>query len=113
MDDPKRRPWPIGILCVIGWLGIAVAAARILQHWRALADLPTARVMGAPVALTVSAVALLGYWRMRRWGLYLMLAGVLVRVITGITGTLPLRPLDLLWPGVILLLGLVYYRRLR
>lgn len=113
MDDRKRQPLPIRILCVVGWLGVAIAAARIVAQWRDISALPTAHILGAPLALAVTAIALLGYWWMRRWGVWLMGAGVLARVATGITGTLPLRPSDLAWPAVILIVGLTYYRRLR
>lgn len=108
-----RRPLPLTALCLVGWLGIAVAAWRIAIHWPVIRTLPPAHVVGAPVALAVSAVSLVGYWLMRRWGLGLILLGTLIRVALGLAGTLPVRLVDLLWPGVIVSFGLVYFRRLR
>lgn len=113
MDSHPRQPWLITILCIIGWLGVLAATVRIVIQWDTLRTLPTIHVVGAPVALAVTAVALLGYWRMRRWGLWLILTGLVARAATGLTGALPIRPADLAWPGLILIVGLIYYRRLR
>ena len=108
-----RRPLPLTVLCLVGWLVIAVAASRIAIHWPVIRTLPPAHVVGAPVAIAVSAVSLIGYWLMRRWGLGLILLGTLIRVAVSLAGTLPVRLVDLLWPGVIVSFGLVYFRRLR
>lgn len=110
--DRQRRPLSLTLLCLLGWLAIAFAAARIVTGWEAFIELPPAHVAGALAALAVTALALAGYWMMRRWGLWLVVVAALARVVSGLTDVLPLRPADLLWPGVIVLLGLVYYRRL-
>jgi hypothetical protein len=109
----SRRPLPLTLFCMLGWLAIAFAVGRIVSQWEAFSALPPVQVFGAPVALAVAAVALVGYWLMRRWGLWLALIAVLARVVAGLVGTLPLQPADLIWPGVIVVLGLVYFRRLR
>ncbi|UCF19768.1 MAG: hypothetical protein JSU87_17955 [Gemmatimonadota bacterium] len=112
-NEPRvERPLALTVLCLLGWLAVALAAWRIVTQWDVFSRLPSAHVAGAPLALVVTAVSLLGYWKMRRWGLWLISAGLLARILTGFTGTLPLRPLDLMWPVVMVLLGLSYFRRL-
>lgn len=108
----RRRPPPLTLLCLSGWLAIAFAGVRILTSWYVFIDLPPAHVVGALAALGVTAVALAGYWMLRRWGLWLMVIAALARIVSALLDAIPLRPVDLVSPGVIILLGLFYYRRL-
>jgi hypothetical protein len=112
-EGKMPRPLALTVLCIVGWLAISVAAGRILVQWEVFSELPAAHVIGAPLALAIPAASLLGYWVMRRWGLWLILLGTLARVGAGIVGVLALRPADLIWPGVIVLFGLAYFRRLK
>lgn len=115
LDTESRMPRPLAltVLCLVGWLAIAVSAGRIATQWEVFSQLPAAHVIGAPLALAIPATSLVGYWVMRRWGLWLILLGTLARVAVGSVGALPLRPADLIWPGVIVLFGLAYFRRLK
>jgi hypothetical protein len=101
------------LLCLAGWLVLAIATAGVLFHPEALDELPAPLAVAAAFALGGAALALLGYWLMRRWGLWLILIVTLARVVSGLAGTLPLQAADLLWPAVVAVVGLVYYRRLR
>jgi hypothetical protein len=107
------RPLPLTVLCLLGWLAIALAVVRIIARWDAFSTLPSTHLASALLALAIAALALLGYWYLRRWGLWLALLAGIARAAAGLAGVLALRPADLFWPGVIVLFGLVYYRRLR
>jgi hypothetical protein len=92
---------------------IAAVAASILLRGGALSTLPATHLIGAGLALSGSAVALLGYWRLQRWGLWLILLVAAARMVSGLVGVLPpLSPSDFLWPAVIVAIGLAYHRRL-
>lgn len=108
----RRRPLPLTLLCLLGWVAIVLASAQIVTSWIVFTDLPPEHVVGALAALGVTAVALVGYWMMRRWGLWLMVIAALARIASALMNAIPARPTDLIWPGVVMLLGLVYYRRL-
>jgi hypothetical protein len=108
-----RRPLPVAVLCLLGWLLLGLAGWRILARWGVFESLPRIRAIGGPAALLLAAVILWGYWRMRRWALWVAALGLMARVALSISGMLPLRPLDLIWPGLLLFPGLAYYRRLR
>jgi hypothetical protein len=106
-----ERPRTLIALCIIGWSAIALAVGSVILRSDLLAALPEAEAVGGTIALAGSAVALLGYWRMRRWGLWLILAVACARVIAGWLDLFPLRLTDLVWPAIIVVVGLYYYRR--
>jgi hypothetical protein len=113
IESRAGRPLPLTLLCLLGWLAVVVTGARVIARWDVFGALPWAHAIGATLALAVTAVSLLGYWRMRRWGLWVILAGTLARIAAGLVGALPMRPADFLWPAVAVLFGLIYYGRLR
>ncbi len=110
--DKPRRPLPLTLFCLLGWAGAAFAAARIVAQWETFSALPTSQVIGAPAALAVGALALVGYWLMKRWGFWLAVIATLARILASLAATLPLRPADLIWPAVVVLVGLFYFRRM-
>lgn len=112
VPTPRRRPWPLTVLCLLGWSLVAVAVVRLAVRWRAFADVGTGVAVGGGVALAVTVIALVGYWRLKRWGLWLVLLGTGLRLAGGAWGAPPLRTTDLLWPAILLLVGFAYYRRL-
>lgn len=82
-------------------------------QWRAFTALPIGYLVGAPAALVVTAAALYGYWRLRRWGLWLIAFGTAVRLTATLVGFIPLGRWDLVWPSLLVVVGLGYLRRLR
>ena len=65
------------------------------------------------LALAVIVAALVGYWRMRRWGVWLLALAVTARAAASLSTTLPLRPADLAVPVILLAAGLGFVQRLR
>ncbi len=100
-------------VCLVGWVGIAVAAAGIVVQWRGFRSLPIGYVVGAPAALLVTGAALYGYWRLRRWGLWLIAFGTAIRLMATLLGAIPLGRWDLVWPSLLVIVGVAYLRRLR
>jgi len=98
---------------LVGWVGIALAATGMAIQWRTFTALPLGYVVGALAALVVTAAALYGYWRMRRWGLWLIAFGTAIRLTATLVGALPLGRWDLVWPSLLVVVGLGYLRRLR
>jgi hypothetical protein len=105
-----KRPVPIIIICVIGFLGALFALPLIFSQ--------AAHDIGAwyPPYLTASAgigaVALLGLWMMRRWAVYLYTA------MTAINQAVLLymhvwNPLALIVPGIIVIVMFIYIRRMQ
>lgn len=107
------RPTLLTWVCLVGWAGIALAATGMVTQWRTFTALPIGYVAGAPAALVVTAAALYGYWRLRRWGLWLIAFGTAARLTATLVGAIPLGRWDLVWPSLLVVVGLGYLRRLR
>ncbi|SRR5216684_6572167 len=71
---PAKRPTLITVLCIIGFIGVPVVLAALV--------IPTARdlliqqygVPFVPITLFLGVLGfagLVGYWKMRKWGVYL------------------------------------------
>jgi hypothetical protein len=105
-----RRPLPITIICVIGFLGVLVVVPLIFSA--------QARNIGAwfPVALAFSAIigfaCMVGLWQMRRWSAYIYIAATAINeAIAVIAGTWNI--LSLIVPGIVIAVMLMYLKRMR
>lgn len=107
-----QRPRVLAVLCVLGWVGVAVAVAALIFRPNAIAEASPAQLVAGTIALAGSALALAGYWLLKRWGIWLAAAAAVARVVTGGLDLFPLRLTDLVWPAVIVAVGLLYIRRL-
>lgn len=108
-----RRPLLLTGVCLLGWLAILIVALRIATRWDVYQSLPAWRLGATALALGLGAGALLGYWRMRRWGLWLLVVAILGRAVLGAINLAPLGAADLVFPVALLLAGSLYVRRLR
>jgi hypothetical protein len=108
----SARPVAVTLLCALG--GILIALTVILLSVNALWVVPPSAGQRAAAfaAVAAMAAALYGMWRMRRWGVMLVGALLLVRVIYGLAAHLPWNLPALAGPVVLLLVGLLYLRRM-
>jgi Na+/melibiose symporter-like transporter len=107
-----RPPLPVAIVCALGALAALVTA--VLFAVDALWAVPPSggqRAL-AYAALAVTATALVGLWRMRRWSVVLIAVLFAARIGYGLTGHLTWNLPALAGPTAILLVGLVYFRRM-
>jgi hypothetical protein len=106
------RPPAVTAVCLLG--AIAALITLVLMAVDALWAVPPSPAQKAVVlvALALTVTALVGMWRMRRWGVLLFGALFLVRVALGIAGQVPWNLAGLTGPLVLLLVGLVYVRRM-
>ena len=107
-----HRPLPVSAVCVVG--AVAALITTILFSLNApWAVQPTAgqrAVAFAAVAVTVA--ALYGMWRMRRWGVALLAAGLVVGLGYALLTHAPPRPSALTGPAIALAVGVLYWRRM-
>ena len=106
------RPLAVTVLCVLG--AIAAAMTVVLLSFNALWVVPPSagqRAVGL-AAVAAMAAALYGLWRMKRWSVLLVGTLLAGRVVYGLAAHLPWNLPALAGPIVILLVGLVYLRRM-
>lgn len=108
-----NRPLAIAAVCVLGGLAVLVTVALVaFDFWWAVPPSPAQR-FAALGAAAVLAAALAGMWRMRRWGVYLIGAALVVRIVYGAAAHLAWSPPSLIGPAAILAVGLYYLRAMR
>lgn len=106
------RPIPVTAACGLAALAATVTTALLLTSapW-AVAPTMAQRGIGlAAVGATV--LALVGLWRMRRWGVTLI--GVLLgaRLLYSLVRPGTLNPAGLAGPVLLLVIGALYWRRM-
>lgn len=116
IDERTGRPRIITLICVFGFaVAGGVALSVVLDN--TLPGFAHRRADWTPDAedafLFGMAIALVGYWRMRRWGVWLLGAVVAAEVSwLALTGSLLREWNGLTGPVVFLLIGARYYRRM-
>ena len=107
-----RRPVAITIVCALGALAVCISAVLFAgDSWWAVPPTPGQRALAFTV-LAVTATALFGMWRMRRWGVLVIALMLGARVAYGVVGHLAWNLPALAGPTAMLLVGLAYVRRM-
>ena len=109
-----RRPPIITILCTLGFVGgiLGLLVTFLIVVWpHSLEGNRQRLLVFYPILSTLTLAVVIGYWKMRRWGVYLY-GGVL---LMGITGSVLMHSMNLLgfvFPLAFLIVGLVYFKRM-
>ena len=72
---PRMRPGIITFFCILGFIGAAITAAILMIS--ASASNPTTwlgTLIITSLVIILEVVGLIGYWRMRKWGVYVYTA---------------------------------------
>ena len=107
-----RRPLAVTIVCALGAIAALITAVlfAVPSLW-AVPPTPGQRAL-AFAALAVTVGALLGMWRMRRWGVLVIALMLGARIAVGLAGLLPWNGTALAGPTLMLLVGLLYLRKM-
>lgn len=107
-----RRPLAVSIVCALGALAAVITAVlfAVDSLW-AVPPTPGQRAL-AFTALAVMAGALYGMWTMRRWGVLIIALVFGARLAYGVVGHVPWNLPALAGPTVLLLVGLVYWKKM-
>ncbi len=66
------RPILITLCCLVGFSGLPVTAYFVIRNWEAiLAFNGWSFILAVIIFGSIGLAGLIGYWQMRRWGLYL------------------------------------------
>lgn len=108
------RPLPITALCVLVGVALLATLVRVPVVVPALIAAYGAWYIavwgGSLVALGAAAI---GYWRMRRWGVYVYAAAFVVGTTIGLAAGIPFTTAGVLVPLAIIALGAAYLPRMR
>ncbi len=114
MNEPVRRKRPllITLICLLGGGAVLVAAAQVATRWGLMLRESLAGSIAAVAGLIISAACLYGLWRMKRWAVLVFALALGARILYGLFGGPPLSVDRLVGPGLILGVGLVYWKRM-
>ena len=111
---PQNRPLAITVICIIGFLGFGLSLFTMPALYGTLTATYGAWYGPFWVAsLALTLVSLIGYWLMKKWGVFLYIGTFIAGTAVGVLQGIPFTPLGLVVPLLISALGLVYLRRMR
>lgn len=108
----NKRPLVISAICVLGLLASLYAATLFLSTRLWTVPPTPGQRAAALAAVACTTVSLYGMWRMRRWGVYLLAVLLAARIAFGFAAHLPWNAAALAGPVGILLVGLLYLKRM-
>ena len=112
----QKVPWIFKVFYVIG---IVAAVVLITGSLVGYSELTAKYGVVYIVVLMVSAVAqiaaLVGYFLMRRWGVYLYVSAAIVSFATNVLSGKPIfdNPTGIIFPLFIIFIGIAYLKRMR
>ena len=110
----QNRPLAITIICIIGFLGFGLSLFTMPALYGTLTATYGAWYGPFWVAsLALTLVSLIGYWLMKKWGVFLYIGTFIAGSVVGVLQGIPFTALGLAVPLLISVLGLVYLRRMR
>ncbi len=113
LNATGRRPVVITVFCILG-MGIMLlsllAAPQMVKLLKESIGPWYVPIWIASVVITI--VSLIGYWLMRRWGVYLYTATFIAGTVFGLIFGIPFSVPGLLVPFVVIALGFSYFRRM-
>ena len=109
----KQRPTLITVVCIIGFVSFGLAAFAVPSFYGRLTATYGAwygPVWVASLCLTVA--ALIGYWMMKKWGVYLYTVAFLAGTILGVVKGIPFTLLGVVVPIGICAIGFLNLKKM-
>lgn len=108
-----KRPVVLTIFCILGFLGLAFGFISIFLVPDVVSQLTSRSSLYLPITIILSLsmiVSLVGYWKMRKWGVYLYSVATGINIVYGLSINTPIY--NSLFPVIITILGWIYLKRM-
>lgn len=112
----KKRPIVITVICVVGFLGaLLLLFVLLFPNTRdILIQLYGKKFLYMILAnLCLGLTGLIGFWKMRKWGVYFYALMIISSVASSIVMKLPQNKIGYIIPLVIIGTGIYYFRDMR
>ena len=114
LPSSPLRPILITIICVIGIGAVLLSLPAIPRMATVLRESYGAwYVVVWVISLLITVVSLVGYWLMRRWGVYLYVTTFVAGTALGLAAGLPFTLPSVIVPLAISAIGAAYFRRMK
>ena len=118
ISESRKRPTIITVFCVIGFisgfisLGLTLLSSRDFNGF----SVETYGAWYMPfvvVNMILYLVSVVGYWKMRKWGVYLYTALFAIGTIVGVVAGVPFTILGVIVPIAVIIIGFTYLKGMR
>lgn len=109
-----NRPKIITNVCILGFVGLLISIGILLvPSIRELLPEHSGSFILVTVLTTIlSLIGLFGYWKMRRWGVYIYIAMLAITVVYGLVGSLPGIFDFIYFPVFVTAVGLMNFKKM-
>ena len=111
----SKRPIIITIVCILGFLGAAVMLLGLLSpsaRTQLIKQYGTIMIPISMLSFSFFLAGIIGYWKMRKWGVYFYSVMAIISIGSGILLNLQTGILSYIIPIVIIGIGIIYYNRM-
>ena len=112
----QKRPLIITIICIIGFITALLVILRLLfipEVATKLREIYGKQFVPAAISLVViGLIALIGFWKMRKWGVYLYTLMAILGIVHAVFLQLPGR-IGYLGPVIIVIIGFINIRKMK
>ena len=121
MDETKsktptvKRPVIITIICILGFLGALMMLLTLLNPSARTQMIQETGVIIIPFLMSIFifwVAGLIGYWKMKRWGLYLYTVMAIISIGGGFLLNLKTGLFSYIMPIIVIGIGLIYFDRM-
>jgi hypothetical protein len=110
-----KRPAAVTIICILGFLGALMMLLTLLNPSARTQTIQETGLIIIPFLMSIFILwvaGLIGYWNMKRWGLYLYSVMAIISMGGGFLLNLKTGLLSYIMPIIVIGIGLIYFRRM-
>jgi hypothetical protein len=110
-----KRPVIITIICILGFLGAVMMLLTLLNPSARTQMIQEEGVIIIPFLMSIFILwvaGMIGYWKMKRWGVYLYFVMAVISIGGGFLFNLQTGTFSYLMPIIVIGIGLIYFKRM-
>lgn len=110
-----KRPAIITITCILGFLGALMMLLTLLNPSARTQMIQEEGVIIIPFLMSIFifwVAGMIGYWKMKRWGVYLYIVMAVISIGGGFLFNLQTGTFSYLMPIIVIGIGLIYLKRM-
>ena len=110
-----KRPAIITIICILGFLGAIMMLLTLLSASARTQMIQEEGAIIMPFLMSIFifwVAGMIGYWKMKRWGVYLYCVMAVISIGGGFLFDLQTGTFSYLMPIIVIGVGLIYFKRM-
>lgn len=113
ISETRERPTIITIFCIVAFIAFALSLLSLPTMLGAFSEAYGAWYVPTWLAsLVLTCISIIGYWQMRKWGVYLYTTVFVLGIGVGLISGLPFTIVGTVVPMLIIAIGFYYQKRM-